>query len=300
MLGPGPEEVRDAQFLGRRIGYRPWGFEIEADGRLVSGLLKEYAADIGGPVDTPGVKDEEDANVDGQPMSSMEAARFRRGAAKLNYLSQDRADLSYASKEVSRHMARPMLGHETKLYRVLRYLKRFPVWIATYEWQDAPGGLHAYTDSDWGGCCRTRRSTSGGVILHGRHSLLHWSRTQQLVALSSAEAELNASIKAGQEGVGLKHLCHELGVSVWLCVRGDSSANDGTIKRVGAGKIKHLSVRQLWLQEQSALGIMWHEKIPRAENCSDALTHHFSRQQAQIHFHKMGCQRPADEQRSCG
>ena len=34
-----------------------------------------------------------------------------------------------------------------------------------------------------------RRSTSGGVILHGSHSLLHWSRTQQLVALSSAEAE---------------------------------------------------------------------------------------------------------------
>ena len=299
LLGPGPDEVRDAKFLGRRIGYRPWGFELEADGRLAAGLLEEFAQEIGAPVETPGVK-ADDEEVEATPMTAAQAAKFRRGAAKLNYLSQDRADLSYASKEVSRHMARPMLGDEHKLFRVLRYLKTYPKWIATYEWQNTPGGLHAYTDSDWGGCCRTRRSTSGGVILHGSHSLLHWSRTQQLVALSSAEAELNASIKAGQEGLGLKHLCQELGDQQWLCVRGDSSANDGIIKRAGAGKIKHLSVRQLWLQEQSALGILWHEKIPRAENCSDALTHYFSRPEALIHFKKMGCQRPADEKHSCG
>ena len=86
-------------------------------------------------------------------------------------------------------MAQPMRGDEAKLIQVYRYLSKFPSWVATYRWQESPGGLHAYTDSDRGGCCRMRRSTSGGVILHGSHSLLHWSRTQQLVALSSAEAE---------------------------------------------------------------------------------------------------------------
>ena len=289
ILGPGEDEVRNAVFLGRRFGWRPWGFEIEADGRLVKGLLSEFAAEIGSPLEVPGSKDENEGT---EPMTAAEAARFRRGAAKFNYLSQDRADLSYASKEVSRHMARPMRGDEMKLLRVLRYLSKYPSWVATYKWQEDPKGLTAYTDSDWGGCCRTRRSTSGGVILHGAHNLLHWSRTQQLIALSSAEAELNASIKAGQEGLGLKHLAAELGDERFLCIRGDSSANDGIIKRAGAGKIKHLSVRQLWLQEQSAQGILWHEKIPRAENCADALTHHFSRSEAEIHFRKMGCQRP--------
>ena len=43
-------------------------------------------------------------------MNPAEAARFRRGAAKLNYMAQDRADLAYASKEVSRHMAKPEKG----------------------------------------------------------------------------------------------------------------------------------------------------------------------------------------------
>ena len=148
------------------------------------------------------------------------------------------------------------------------------------------------TDSDWGGCTRTRRSTSGGVFLHGSHCLLTWSRTQQLVALSSAEAELNASIKAAQEGLSLKHLAQELGDDLWLRLRGDSSANDRILKRSGAGKVRHLSVRQLWLQEKVGQKDLWHEKIPRLQNCSDAMTHHFTQTEAGVHFAGMSCHRP--------
>ena len=152
-----------------------------------------------------------------------------------------------------------------------------------------------YTDSDWGGCVRTRRSTSGGAALHGSHCLLTWSRTQQLIALSSAEAELNASVKAAQEGLSLKHLAEELGDRVWLCLRGDSSANDGILKRSGAGKVKHLSIRQLWLQEKVEEGVLWHEKIPRLTNCADAMTHHFTRSEGELHFKGMSCHRPVSQ-----
>ena len=78
---------------------------------------------------------------------------------------------------------------------------------------------------------QTRRSTSGGAILHGSHLVFHYSRTQQLIALSSAEAELNASIKAAQEGLSLRNLWREMGEECFLELRGDSSANDGVIKR---------------------------------------------------------------------
>ena len=47
--------------------------------------------------------------------------------------------------------------------------------------------------------------------MRGQHMIVHWSRTQQLVALSSAEAELNAAVKAAQEGLGVAHLSEELG-----------------------------------------------------------------------------------------
>ena len=87
LLGPGPDEARDAKCLGRRIGYRPWGFELEADGRLVAGLLEEFAQEIGAPVETPGVKTD-DEEVEATPMTAAQAAKFRRGAAKLNYFSK--------------------------------------------------------------------------------------------------------------------------------------------------------------------------------------------------------------------
>ena len=181
--------------------------------------------------------------------------------------------MSYASKEVSRHMAKPEVGDMKKLLRVIGYLRQFPRWVCSYPWQEPPRDLIVYTDSDWGGCSRTRRSTSGGAAFHGGHCLVHWSRTQQLVALSSAEAELNAFIKASQKGLSLNNLATELGDELGLMLKGDSSANDGILKRSAAGKVKHLSVRQLWLQEKVGEGDLCHIKIPRLENVADATTH---------------------------
>jgi hypothetical protein len=43
--------------------------------------------------------------------------------------------------------------------------------------------------------------------------------------------------------------------------------------RQGVGKIRHLHVKQLWLQEKVALGDLVISKMPRNENYSDALTH---------------------------
>ena len=141
------------------------GVEIEGDDKLVKGLLEEYG---GGnkSAETPGLpaahKLEKEAAAEAAVMDSSQAARFRRGAAKLNYVAQDRGDMAYASKEISKHMARPRVGDERMLIRAVEYLRRYPRWISTYCWQQAPGGLTIYTDSDWGGCVRTRRSTSGG------------------------------------------------------------------------------------------------------------------------------------------
>ena len=72
--------------------------------------------------------------------------------------------------------------------------------------------------------------------MYGSHLLLHWSRTQQTVALSSAEAELNAMCKGGQEGMAATVMADELGSEMTLRMRTDASAAIGVIKRQGAGK----------------------------------------------------------------
>ena len=129
---------------------------------------------------------------------------------------------------------------------------------------------------------------------------MHWSRTQQLIALSSAEAELNAAIKAGQEGLSLRHLAEELGEQCWVQVLGHSSAADGMVKRSGKGKVKHLSVRQLWLQDKVGQGDLQHDKIPRLDNVADAMTHHFSKAEGAMHFGRMSCHRPRVPQADAG
>ena len=109
--------------------------------------------------------------------------------------------------------------------------------------------------------------------MSGTHLLAHWSRTQSCVALSSGEAELNAMLKAACEGLNLKYLHDEIGEERMLHLRGDSSASHGTLQRLGSGRVKHLQTRQLWLQEKVYNGEVSIEKIGRAVNWADSLTH---------------------------
>ena len=68
----------------------------------------------------------------------------------------------------------------------------------------------------------------------------------------------------------------EVGVETGLHLLGDSSASYGTLQRQGAGRIKHLQTRQLWLQEKVHGKEVSIEKIPREYNWADLLTHAWS------------------------
>ena len=131
------------------------------------------------------------------------------------------------------------------------------------------------TDSDWAGCRYTRRSTSGGVAMHGAHYLKHWSKNQGGVALSSAEAELYAQVKGCTEGLGMQTMFGELGVNTGIVSKTDSSAARGVILRQGTGRIKHIALNQLWIQEQASNQTLRYIKIPREANISDLMTHHW-------------------------
>ena len=121
----------------------------------------------------------------------------------------------------------------------------------------------------------------------GAHLLVHWSRTQSTVSLSSGEAELNAMLKCASEGLLLQHLLEEIGIKVALHLKGDSSASHGTLHRMGSGKVKHLETKQLWLQERVQKGFVTISKVPREANWADTLTHPWV--QGDIHhFASMG------------
>ena len=103
---------------------------------------------------------------------------------------------------------------------------------------------------------------------------MHWSKTQSNIALSSAEAELNATVKGLSELIGVYNLVQEtLRVNASLALYTDASACKGMLLRHGSGKVKHLSVKQLWSQEAVKLYDVQVCRVPREANPSDMLTH---------------------------
>jgi len=120
--------------------------------------------------------------------------------------------------------------------------------------------------------------------MHGLHLMLHWSRTQQSIALSSAEAEVNALCKGAQEGLAARNMSVEMGIPLALKLRTDASAAVGILSRQGVGRVKHLQVRQLWMQERIRDEEMKLIKIPRELNPADLMTHHWNEREGNQHL----------------
>ncbi len=290
ILGPDEGETREGKFLGRTIEWKSWGLTWRGDEQIVNALIQEWDLSDGKGVDTAGMKDmEESADIENEvgDMEAEGAARYRSAAAKLNYVSLDNPRVAFASKEVSRTMAGPKRGDDIRLKRILRYLVKHPVCTYMYPWQDEPRSLEGFSDSDWAGCRRTRRSTSGGAIMHGSHLIHHWSRTQAVISLSSCEAELNAALKMGSEMIGMVQTCKEWGVGLLGNVVGDCAPLKGLLERRGTGRVKHLELRQLWMQEKIKNKSLRFVKVPREKNPSDAMTHHWSKAEGAKHFPKL-------------
>ena len=132
-----------------------------------------------------------------------------------------------------------------------------------------------YTDSDWAGCRRTARSTSGGVVMIGTHLIKSWSATQKSVTLSSGEAELVAAVKMATELIGLCQLAADWGWETRGQIFTDSSAAIGTASRRGNGKMRHVRVGMLWIQEQVEDGSIGISKVKGEDNPADVLTKDF-------------------------
>ena len=62
--------------------------------------------------------------------------------------------------------------------------------------------LTVFTDPDWAGCKETRMSSSAGVMMLERHTLNAYTRNQNVIAKSSAEAELCAAALGASEAKG--------------------------------------------------------------------------------------------------
>ena len=82
--------------------------------------------------------------------------------------------------------------------------------------------------------------------------LKFWSTTQAVRALSSGAVEYYACLKGASLALGFQSMCADLEDTVKLQLNTDSAAAMGMIGRRGLGKVRHIEVGYLWLQDLAA------------------------------------------------
>ena len=85
----------------------------------------------------------------------------------------------------------------------------------------------------------------------GGHFIKSWSKNQNVIALSSAEAELYAIIKTASETLGIVSILKDWNKSFKAELMADASAALGIIGRTGFSKLRHIDTSYLWLQQES-------------------------------------------------
>ena len=105
----------------------------------------------------------------------------------------------------------------------------------------------------------------------------HWAKTQPTIALSSGEAELGGIGSGIAEALGFQSTARDLGWKYSLTVHSDASAAIGIARRHGLGKVRHLDVTDLWVQEQVRSKVVNPAKIAGDLNPADALTKYVER-----------------------
>jgi hypothetical protein len=131
--------------------------------------------------------------------------------------------------------------------------------------------IHVVSDANWA-TGEGRKSTSGGTVWMRGFLLGHWCRTQPTIALSTCEAELVSMSTGVVEAKLAQTLCKELTLDRELHLHSDSAAGIASVSKRGFGRLRHLDIKQLWLQEEVRAGRLRVHHVSSAENVSDLLT----------------------------
>ena len=206
----------------------------------------------------------------------------------MNFLGQEGPDLQSPAKEVCHDMSLPTVASLARLIRLARYLVTRKAVIVQYGWQDEGKLVTLYTDSDWAGCRRTRKSTSGGAVLIGTRCVKTWSCTQVPIALSSAEAEHFSMVEGTIKAKGVQTVAREIGLllnsNVPISLFTDSSAARSFVSRRGLDRMRHVATRELRLQEDVLSRRLVVNKVHGDVNPADLLTKDLSHETISKHL----------------
>ena len=208
-------------------------------------------------------------------LDALQTRHYRGVVMRAAYLSQDRPDLSYSTKELARDMQSPTEQSMTNLKRLGRYLKKRPRLVQLFIEQTSTANvvrLDVYGDSQHAGCLKTRKSTTGMVLMRNARYLKVSSHTQSTISLSSCDSEYYLIVKCAGLGSGARSMLADCGMSADEVARTDSSSGLAVGSRQGLGRLRHVQTRCLWVQQRVQEGHRRLKKEPGDTNVTATLT----------------------------
>ena len=219
-------------------------------------------------------------NYTGDAALMSDASMYREAVGSLIYLTVcTRPDLSFVVSKLSQYFNEPTVEHFCTVKHVLRYLRGTSDKKLCYRKSDENLGLQAYSDADWAGDVKDRRSTTGYCVLYSLSqggTLVSWkTKKQPTVALSTCEAEYIALAATIQECLYLTQLLDGIDKHVYMLpiVFED---NQGTIalakNPVKRQRCKHVDIKYHFIRSIITDGKLSLEYCPTEQMVADLMT----------------------------
>ncbi|AAF32440.1 hypothetical protein; 74056-75837 [Arabidopsis thaliana] len=205
----------------------------------------------------------------------VDATAYRKNVGCLRYLLHTRPDLSYCVGVLSRYMQSPRVSHAAAMKQCLRYLKGTTSLGLIFKRCEKIPKLVGYSDSSHNVDPDDGRSTAGHVFYLGESPITWCSSKQDVVALSSCEAEFMAGTEAAKQAIWLQELLSEITGTVCGKVTiliDNKSAIALTKNPVFHGRSKHIHRRYHFIRECVETGQIEVEHVPGNEQKADILT----------------------------
>ena len=203
-----------------------------------------------------------------------------------------RPDLCCIVTKLSQNMCDPTKAHLNMAKHVLRYLKgTLNIGLTFRKQKSEILGLQGFCDSDWGAPSDRRSITGYGFSLCKKGPLISWkSRKQQIVALSTCEAEYVALTSAIQEAKFLSQLLVDMngGAKSKVILNVD---NQGAIclakNPVHHQRTKHIDIKYHYIRGEIQEGNVELKYVPSSDNIADLFTKPVSKDR----LNKFSCMR---------
>ncbi len=210
-------------------------------------------------------KDEKGVDVD--------QSQYRSMIGSLLYLTASRPDIAFAVGVCARYQAAPKMSHLTQVKRILKYVSGTCNYGIMYS-HGEDSKLVGYCDADWAGSADDRKSTSGGCFFLGNNLISWFSKKQNSVSLSTAEAEYIAAGSSCSQILWMKQMLSEynVGQDVITLYCDNLSAINISKNPIQHSRTKHIDIRHHFIRDLVEENIVTLEHVTTEGQIADIFT----------------------------